>query len=188
MKLFNQFESIKQRLGNFYSIILIQLNLAVQDEARWTVAAAAAIWQLLCYSRNFDSRGGRYPKEKLLNYIEVAVVSWSRGLLSRYSDNLSLNPPNVYSFSAKMFEKNKKMPGWPFCEHFVLGCTWIAKWLWTLVCCTMPWAMSLSLGGNKLFIVPKPNINALFGLFELISLFFCQIFHVKQKIQRKRFF
>ena len=63
---------------------------------------------------------------------------------------------------------------------------WVAEqyhtWLWTLVHCAMPWAMSLSLGDNKLFFGPKHNIYAffmiLFGLFHLILLFACQICHV----------
>ena len=46
----------------------------------------------------------------------------------------------------------------------------------------MPWAMSLSLGDVKLFFGPKHNIYALFmilfGLFDLILLFVCQICHV----------
>ena len=46
----------------------------------------------------------------------------------------------------------------------------------------MPWAMSLSLIDNKLFFGPKHNIFAifmiLFGLFDLVLLFVCQIFHV----------
>ena len=52
----------------------------------------------------------------------------------------------------------------------------------------MSWAVSLSLGDDKLFFVPKHNINALFmilfGLFDLIQLFVCQIvmWIVKQKI------
>ena len=70
---------------------------------------------------------------------------------------------------------------------------WIPEWyhtqLWTLVHCTKPWAVSLSLGGNKLFFKPKHNIYAffmiLFGLFDLILLFVCQICHMKQKIENK---
>ena len=46
----------------------------------------------------------------------------------------------------------------------------------------MHWAVSLSLGDDKLFFRPKHNIYALFmilfGLFDLILLFVCQIFHV----------
>ena len=62
---------------------------------------------------------------------------------------------------------------------FRLG-AWIAKWSshstfehW----CAMPWAMSSSLGDNKLFFGHKHNIYALFmmlfGLFDLILLFVC---------------
>ena len=53
---------------------------------------------------------------------------------------------------------------------------------------TMPWAVSLSLGDDKLFFGPKHNIYALFmilfGLFDLILLFVMWI--VKQKIENKR--
>ena len=46
----------------------------------------------------------------------------------------------------------------------------------------MSWAMSLSLGDDKLFFGPKHNIYAffmiLFGLFDSILLFVCQICHV----------
>ena len=46
----------------------------------------------------------------------------------------------------------------------------------------MPWAMSSSLGDNKLFFRPKHNIYdfvmILFGLFDLILLFVSQIGHV----------
>ena len=58
---------------------------------------------------------------------------------------------------------------------------WIAEWyytrLWTLIHCTMPWAMSSSLSDNKFFFGPKHNIYTfimiLFGLFDLIILFVC---------------
>ena len=63
---------------------------------------------------------------------------------------------------------------------------WIAEWYytWFLVSlrCAMPWALSSSLGNNKLFFGPKHNINSLFmillGLFDLILLFVYQICHV----------
>ena len=46
----------------------------------------------------------------------------------------------------------------------------------------MPWIMSSILGDEKLFFGPKHNISAffmnLFGLFDLILLFVCQICHV----------
>ena len=46
----------------------------------------------------------------------------------------------------------------------------------------MPWAVSSGLGDKKLFFKPKHNIYALFmilfGLFDLILLFVCQICHV----------
>ena len=52
----------------------------------------------------------------------------------------------------------------------------------------MPWAVSLSLGGDKLFFGPKHNIYALFmilfGLFDLSVKFVMWI--VKQKIENKR--
>ena len=71
-------------------------------------------------------------------------------------------------------------------KDILLRGTWIAEWyhtwLWTLVCCAMLWAVSLSLSEDKLFFGPKHNIYAflmiLFGLFDLILLFFCQICHV----------
>ena len=82
----------------------------------------------------------------------------------------------------------------PFCNVYLLSnvyiCpmwgTWIAEWyhtwLWSLVHCAMHWAVSLSLSDNKLFFGPKHNIFALFmilfGLFDLILLFVCQICHV----------
>ena len=53
----------------------------------------------------------------------------------------------------------------------------------------MPWAVSSSLGDNKLFIGPKHNIYALFMiLFGLILLFVCQICHVncETEIENKR--
>ena len=61
-------------------------------------------------------------------------------------------------------------------------CTWIAEWyhtwLLSLEYCAMPWAMSY----GKLFFGPQHNIYALFmilfGLFDLILLFVCQICHV----------
>ena len=63
---------------------------------------------------------------------------------------------------------------------------WIAEWyhtrFWSLVHYAMPWAMSSSLGDNKLFFGPKHNIytlfKILFGLFDAILLFVCQICHV----------
>ena len=63
----------------------------------------------------------------------------------------------------------------------------------------LPWALSSSLGNDKLFIGPKHNIYTffmiLFGLFDLILLFGCQICHVncdteienKQNSFEKRF-
>ena len=46
----------------------------------------------------------------------------------------------------------------------------------------MPWAMSSSLSDDKLFFRPKHNIYVffmiLFGLFDLIQFFVCQICHV----------
>ena len=46
----------------------------------------------------------------------------------------------------------------------------------------MPWAMSSSLGDDKLFFRPKHNIYVffmiLFGLFDLRLFFVCQICHV----------
>ena len=54
----------------------------------------------------------------------------------------------------------------------------------------MPWALSSNLSDDKLFMGPKHNINALFmilfGVFDLILCFVCQISHVKQKIENKR--
>ena len=56
---------------------------------------------------------------------------------------------------------------------------------------SMPWAMSSSLGDDRLFFRPKHNIYALFmilfGLFDLILLFFlsnlsCQLWNRKLKI------
>ena len=54
----------------------------------------------------------------------------------------------------------------------------------------MPWDMSSSLSDDKLFFGPK-HIYAfmiLFGLFDLIQLFVCQICHVivKQKNENKQ--
>ena len=50
---------------------------------------------------------------------------------------------------------------------------WIAEWdhtwLWTLVCCTIPWALRLRLSDNKLFIRPKHNIYT-FSWFYLVYL------------------
>ena len=68
---------------------------------------------------------------------------------------------------------------------------WIAEWyhtlLWSSIHSAMPWAMSSSLGEDKLFFRPKHNIYALFmilfGLFDLILLFVMWI--VKQKIENK---
>ena len=62
----------------------------------------------------------------------------------------------------------------------------IAEWyhtrLWSSVHCTMPWAVSSSLSDDKLFVGPKHNINALFmilfGLYDSILLFVCQICHM----------
>ena len=63
---------------------------------------------------------------------------------------------------------------------------WIAEWyhtrLWSLVHCTMPRAVSLSLSDDQLFFGSKHNIYGLFmilfGLFDLILLFVNQICHV----------
>ena len=60
---------------------------------------------------------------------------------------------------------------------------WIAEWSsHSTYQYTMPWAVSSSIGDNKLFFGPKHNIYALFmilfGLFDLILLFVCEIFHV----------
>ena len=59
---------------------------------------------------------------------------------------------------------------------------WYHTWLSTLEHCAMPWAMSLSLCDDKLFFGPNHTIYAffiiLFGLFDLILLFVCQICHV----------
>ena len=45
----------------------------------------------------------------------------------------------------------------------------------------MPWAVSSNLGGDEFFFGPKHNIYAffviLFGLFDLMPLFVCQICH-----------
>ena len=68
---------------------------------------------------------------------------------------------------------------------------WYHTWLWSSVHCAMPWAMSLSLGDDKLFFGPKHNIYALFmilfGLFDLILLFDVKfvMWIVKQKIKNK---
>ena len=62
---------------------------------------------------------------------------------------------------------------------------WIAEWSSHLTFelqYATPWAMSLCLSDVKLFFGPKHNIYALFvilfGLFDLILLFVCQICHV----------
>ena len=57
----------------------------------------------------------------------------------------------------------------------------------------MLWAVSLSLGDNKLFFVPKHNIYTLFiilfGLFDLIWYYYLSVkfvmWFVKQKIEIK---
>ena len=50
----------------------------------------------------------------------------------------------------------------------------------------MPWAVSWSLGDDKLIFRPKHNIYTFFIiLFDLLLLFVCQICHVKQKIEKK---
>ena len=80
----------------------------------------------------------------------------------------------------------------------VAGGTWIAEWchtwLWTLVQYTMPWAVSLHLGDNKLFIGPKHKIYA-FSLFYLVNLIWYYylsvkfvMWIVKQKIENKQKF
>ena len=52
-----------------------------------------------------------------------------------------------------------------FNPHSAKG-TWIAEWyhtrLYSLVCYGMPWAVSSSLGDDKLFFRPKHNIYAFF--------------------------
>ena len=70
---------------------------------------------------------------------------------------------------------------------------WIAELydthLWALLCCTMPWAVTLSL---RLFFRPKQNIYTffmiLFGLFDLLLLFVCKfdMWFLKQKIENKQ--
>ena len=52
----------------------------------------------------------------------------------------------------------------------------------------MSWAVSGSLGDHKLFFGPKQNIYAffmiLFGLFDSILLFVCQICHVNCETEK----
>ena len=62
---------------------------------------------------------------------------------------------------------------------------WIAEWSSHSTfkhLYNMPWAMSWSLGDDKLFFGPKHNIHAifmiLFGLFDLILLYVSQICYV----------
>ena len=67
-----------------------------------------------------------------------------------------------------------------------VGGAWIADWYHSRFClsvrCAMIWAVSSSLGDDKLFFGPKHNIYAFFmillGLFDLILLFVSQICHV----------
>ena len=75
------------------------------------------------------------------------------------------------------------------------ACAWIAEWyhtwLWSSVRCAMPWAKSLSLSDDKLFFGPKHNIYTffmiLFGLFNSILLFVCQICHVNCETENWKF-
>ena len=59
---------------------------------------------------------------------------------------------------------------------------WYHTWLWTSECCAPPWAVSLHLSDIKHLIRPKHNIYAffiiLFGLFDLLLIFDCQICNV----------
>ena len=71
-------------------------------------------------------------------------------------------------------------------KHLYATGTWIDEGyhiqLWTSVQCTTPWAVSLRLGDDKLFIGLRHNIYTLFMilfcLFDLILLFVWQICHV----------
>ena len=57
----------------------------------------------------------------------------------------------------------------------------------TLVSYAVPWAWSLHLGNDKLFIGPKHSIYTflifLFGLLDLILLYVCQICHVNYETE-----
>ena len=73
--------------------------------------------------------------------------------------------------------------------------TWIAWWyhtqLWTLVCCTMPWAMSSSLDVDKLIFDPctTSTLSSWFYLVYLIWYYYLSVkfvlWIVKQKIENK---
>ena len=78
------------------------------------------------------------------------------------------------SFIGKHFKLNSYN-----CNCYIINVTsdwgsWIAEWyhtrLWSSVHCTMPWAVSSSLGNDKLFFGPNHNIYTLFHYFYLIYL------------------
>ena len=81
-----------------------------------------------------------------------------------------------------------------YCKRWSWG-AWIADWyhtgLWSLVCCTMAWAESLSLGDDKLFFGPKDDIYAdsiWFSWFDIIiclSNLSCDLWNRKLKINKK---
>ena len=92
---------------------------------------------------------------------------------------------------------------WYFLYHSMIR--WIAERydtsLWTSVCSTMPWAVSLQFSDNKLFIGPKHNMYTffmiLFDLFDTIQFYYlsaksiicqpnlsCELW--KQKIENKQ--
>ena len=58
---------------------------------------------------------------------------------------------------------------------------WYHTWLWSSVHCAMPWAMSSSIGDNKLLFKPKHSIYAFFMILFVMWI-------VKQKIEKKLFF
>ena len=92
----------------------------------------------------------------------------------------------------------------PFCNVYLLSnvyiCpmwgTWIAEWyhtwLWSLVHCAMPWAVSLSLSDNKLFLGPKHiiYIYSWFYFVYLVWYYYLSVkfvmWIVKRKIENKR--
>ena len=69
---------------------------------------------------------------------------------------------------------------------------WYHTWLWTSVCCIMPWAMSSSLGDDKLFFRTKHTIYVFFMIvvgfliwYSYLSVTFV-MWSVKQEIKNKQ--
>ena len=108
------------------------------------------------------------------------------------TNNLIVRNVNL-KFSLSLLDRNRPNFQQNLSSTFCQGAwiaVWYHTWLWSSVHCAMPWAVSLSLGDDKLFLDPN-TISKLYSWFYLVWYYYLSVkfvmWIVKQKIENKRY-